>query len=258
MTVISPIIGSRRVFEITLQDPYEEYKDKPEALPTSEPATPQISFTISSSDLPEFNIEPESVKYVVLVVTSGKNSSGSSGYVYHKMLKNGSEVYSRNRYVANNYYWSFECCYYDVSVGDTLGIKMWASASGFNWDYQLRQAQPTRVGLFGKYICLWECDITKVEKGPTATQGSSPYHSDSPFVPVHRCSVNSARAEGFSNAVDLSPWAPSPTYKLYRLELGDITNQNAISTAAYTTHHPYVRRNTVPVTWKIRPLDLHD
>jgi len=259
MTIRQPLVGSLRVLSITIQSPWEEYKSTPENLPTSEPSSPQISYTVSSSDLPSFNIEPTDVKYVAIIDTSGKNESGSYTTVYEKTLKNGEEVYTRSRNVIANYYWSFNAYFYDVSVGDTLEVKMWAAKSGFKWDYQLRQIQPTRIELFPQYKCLWEYRTEDIVQEPTASEGPATYYGKANYFVYHECEeVFGNRGPSYSTSINFSPWHPSPTYKLFALGQGDISYRNDIWAGAYSSYHPYIFRNYIPTKLYIRPLLYHD
>ena len=106
-----------------------------EAIPTSEPATAQISYTIASEHLPTiagigmglYRLSPGMWCLV-------RNTSGSNRTVSWRWELNGTSVSTGSTTLSNNYYGNLSCVDHGTTfpvVGDVLTIKLWcATGSG--------------------------------------------------------------------------------------------------------------------------------
>jgi len=102
-------------------------------LPTSEPASNNLEYTLVSEDFPLF---PDAIQgiFITHFLCCGQNRSGSSRTVNGKAYFNGNLCYAfpTNSSVSNNYYWT--CQNYrgmqNTKVGDVLGFRLWASGAG--------------------------------------------------------------------------------------------------------------------------------
>ena len=99
----------------------ETYDAAGTALPTSEPATSQIIYTITSADLPVSTDKTASMKFTAFLYGGGKNNGASSATVYYRVLKNGASIASASSAVNTNYYYTVNCYQlYDIKVGDVI------------------------------------------------------------------------------------------------------------------------------------------
>lgn len=106
-------------------------------LPTTKPATAQVSFTLQQSDLPVFSINPLSAKFVPYVNVSGQNNTGGAVTINYEIHKNGASVASGSKTnIANVNYWSIDCGFGYCVPGDLLEVFMWSSVSpSCNYSY---------------------------------------------------------------------------------------------------------------------------
>lgn len=107
-----------------------------DTLPTSEPATPQLSYTIAASDVPtvaanfdlQFTLHP-------LLWARGRNTGGAAQTISYRLKKNGvSQATGALGSCANNYYYCVTAGYKwgdtPPVVGDVVEMALWASGSG--------------------------------------------------------------------------------------------------------------------------------
>jgi len=249
MGVVTPLLTNKKVLEITYQTPYENLQDTPTSLPTSEPTDPQISYTVAESDLPTLSMGVESKVIIALMYAGGKNTDSSSQTVYVRMLKNGSNVYYKSYSVSANYYWTARAYFHDVAVGDTLSLKLWASSSNVNWDYEARQLQFSRVALFEKYP-LYEFKISGIQKQPQLSQGNPSVMGYSQLS-LYYYSGDHITTD---TTINLSPWRQHATYKLFRIGEGDSSYANKILIYSRSNWRPYYFQNYVPTKIELRAL----
>lgn len=152
----APLYKGRVDVTISYPDPDETLLETPVALPTSEPGTAQISYTLASGHMPVWSpYELEHVKTAILYA-AGKNTGGSAVTVYYRILKNGTSVATGSASVsAGQYYTGSHAQFLDAKVGDALSCKLWASVSGVNWDYKAILVWPTRIGPKGQSIAAF-------------------------------------------------------------------------------------------------------
>ena len=123
MGTVTPLLTSRKILNITYQTPQETLLGTPETLPTTEPATPQISYTVTSGDLPTFNMPLFKKIWVALLYGAGKAVTAAT--IYWRMKKNGASVATGSGSVAANTFYTWSCGFYDVAVGDVLELALW-------------------------------------------------------------------------------------------------------------------------------------
>lgn len=246
---VTPLLSSLNKLVITHQTPYENLQSTPTALPTAEPGTSQISYTVTAADLPSLNQTVESKIIVALMYAAGKNTDAASQTVYWRMLKNGASVNTGSSAVTAAYFWTFNAFFYDVVVGDILELRFWATAATVNWDYEARQLQVTRLALLEKYLLLL-CNFTGVALHPYLTLGNPSTYSTGAFYVYHLsdASIN------ISASKDFSPWKQNATYKLFRISRGDFNNINSAIIASSATYRPYSCKNYVPTEIQLRAL----
>lgn len=129
-------IGSFKKFVCTLPKPQETYLSSPLTLPTSEPVTGQIIFTVQDSDIPVF--EPVSLPchYSAFVLASGKAGAVAAPISY-RILKNGVSIAQVNssNFVAGQFWTLTLYRWYDVLPGDELEVRLWTTQTDYNLDY---------------------------------------------------------------------------------------------------------------------------
>ena len=250
MGVISPLFSSLKVLSISYKTPYEYYfPDTPTSLPTSEPATAQISYTVSEDDYPTLNMGVERKTVVACMYAGGKNTAGASRTIDVKMLKNGSEVASFSFYLPADRYWTACCFFYNVVAGDLLEIKLWATDTGVNWHYEARQLQFTRIGLLVDDI-LMVYKVTAIDSEPKLSQGNPyVYTRGNLYITNHY-----GCTKYFSTATDFSPFKQHPTYGLFRLYNGDNTRASGGVGHYHSSYMPYYDRNYVPTELQLRAI----
>jgi hypothetical protein len=129
-------VGSEKKFIITPGTLRETLLATPLTLPTAEPATAQISFTIQETDLP--TISPKvPMQYFVNPVVSGKVGAAASTIAY-RILKNGANVatITPGASAAATQFWTHNHWRLpDVKVGDVIDIKYWAAQADVTLDF---------------------------------------------------------------------------------------------------------------------------
>ncbi|MDD4615267.1 MAG: hypothetical protein PHI40_07705 [Caldisericia bacterium] len=186
---------------ITYPDPYEPpLLDPPEALPTSEPASPQIEITITSAMLPTWSpYELEHTK-IPMLFAGGKNPTGAAITVYGRVLKNGVSDWTGSASVAaGGAYTLWYIPTTATQAGDVFSIKLWAGASGANWDYKAATVVVTRIG--PPNIAVTDFAVTLANK-PTLTVGDPELQQTMGW---HLCFADLREAFGWASGDHLLP-----------------------------------------------------
>jgi hypothetical protein len=238
-----------QTLNITYKPAQETLLATPQTLPTSEPATPQISYTIQESDLPTLSLTPKSKKWCAIVYVGGKFVT--AGTIYGKLLKNGASVEESNGSIPANVFWTkgFRC--YDIQIGDVLDVKLWSSVTDSNWDYKALHVTVSRIILASFPKQLRQVQIT-VDRHPKLTLGN-PYAYTMTYVRLY-----------FEDAVVMyAPDIPSThtfqclymgdDYGIYRIGIGDF------GTGLWrnnSTYRPYYDYNVTPTKLVLRGINV--
>lgn len=127
-------------------------------LPTSEPASAQISYTAGASHLPTTNIPISYLVNFFLWITC-RNLSGSTRTISLRLEKNGTSIYTTtSSNVANNGYGACSLYAGGLSttapvVGDTFTVKLWSSGSGVQLQQHAFMLSPCAI-MRGGIPCL--------------------------------------------------------------------------------------------------------
>jgi len=247
MVVISPVLSCLKKLEISLST-YENLMSTPESLPTAEPDSPQISVTIGESDLPSMTMKPDVERYVGVFLTGGKNESADAQTVYVKILKNGSSIRTLSASVSAGYFWTWEFFVEEVGLNDVIDIKMWATSSEVNWDYEARELQPNKtLWLKGKVLVFYE--IMEISNHPALTKGNPyvytyywprMYHKNSEaeyITPLQR------KYEGWSFREEKGFW---------EVYLGSVYSYNNGFMKTHSSYRPYYYQNKFPTKMRMR------
>ena len=250
MVRVTPLFTSRKVLTIGYQTPQETLLATPETLPTAEPATPQIGYTVASADLPTFNMGVYSKKWVALVYGAGKFVT--AGTVYWRMKKNGASVNTGSASVSANYYYTVCAYFYDVAVGDVLELALWSSVTDSNWDYKAYQVQATRLILMNKPRLLVPCNFSNLSGQPVLTLGNPSVAGTYVLYPYHL----DISLSGISSATIYDSLQPKDTYGMFRINRGDYSNPNAVVVKTDATYRPRYDRSWVPTRMIMRGLRI--
>jgi hypothetical protein len=242
MTRITPILTSLKTLNITYKTPRETLLATPEPLVTAEPETGQVYYTVAEADLPTFNMAVYSKKWVAVLVAGGKNAGDSAVTVYYRMKKNGVSVSTGSVSVSAGYYYTIMCFFYDVAVGDTLEISLWANLTGANWDYEAFQIQVTRLILFNKPRLLLPCNFESLATQPVLTLGNPYLVTSDALAPQHL----DKSLPVISAATSYESLYPKSANGLFRIYNGDSGYANSGRTRTDSTYRPSYYRNYVP------------
>jgi len=212
---VTPLLTSRKVLTFTYPANLET-QITPETLPTTEPTNPQITYTVAQEDLVGLSLTV--FKRVEVAILNASGQFITAGTLYWKMMKNGSPVVSSSSSVSANYYYRLGCYFYNVAVGDVLGIKLWSSVADSNWDIKTYWTNVTRVTPLDKPRNLYNVAVAAA----TGSNGSLTWYLDDNFYRV------------FSAAFTILLWTPATTYGMFRVSRGDniYSNQFEITKAA--------------------------
>lgn len=231
--------GTQKTFAITIAAPRETLDGSPTVLPTTEPATSQISFTVQTSDLPTITPSPNSMKYVAILYGAGKNTDAASQTVSYRILKNGVSVAtgSITATPTNNFYTVSCYQFYDVVVGDVLELRLWATSANVNYDYYAIAVLPTRVSFGKAYLnkdVVYGSAVTAllISGTPNAVSSPQPY-----IYPTTSNTLNLFSAGITVNALN---W--HSTYNAFQAYHGD--NQLGVIGGNHATNRPSYRGGT--------------
>jgi hypothetical protein len=254
MTKLAPSISSKKTLTITMQPPQETLQGSPTLLPTSEPSAgnEQISYTVQSSDLPTFNIQPETKVWIAIIHAAGKYVT--AGTLNYRMKKNGASVTTGSSSVSANTYYTRMLCFYNVQVGDVLKVSLWSNRSDSNWDYNAYMVYPTRVSLSNRKRALASVAFSNIQ-GLTLTQGNPTVKSIANAYGFHDEKLLGDITEG--TTLSLLYNGKTNNYGLFRVVHGDYNNANGSPTAfTDATYHPAYWREDIPTTITFRFLDV--
>lgn len=243
------ILGGRKVVSVTMQTP-QETLGSAVYLPTSEPATPQVSYTVASGDLPAFNVAPDSKKWMAYMIAAG--SAVTAATLYWRMKKNGSSVANGSQAVTAAYYYTQHSYFYDVAVGDVLEIALWSSVTNTKYDYKAYQIQPTRVLPKNGAPILSPFNITTLTAYPTLTSGNPAVFSTVGFYVYH----DDVQFLERSTTVSFRSLHPGLTYGLGRLYRGDMNYQNSGHVITGATYRPYYCKQYIPDGFVFRAMKI--
>ncbi|MEM3623437.1 MAG: hypothetical protein QXR76_06695 [Candidatus Bathyarchaeia archaeon] len=250
MTRLTPLLTSLKTLNITYQTPQETLLGTPETLPTSEPATPQIGYTVQSSDLPSLSFNVYSKKWVALVIGAGKFVT--AGNIYWRMKKNGSSVYYNYASIPANSYYTVRAYFLDVAVNDILELALWSNVSDSNWDYKAYQIHITQIVPFRKPTILKPCNFASLTSVPNLTLGN-PYGSGTQgLYPVSDDLV----LQNIIAAKNFNVLYAALTYGICRIHYGDYSYANQATNLSSSSYRPYYYKHYVPTQIIIRGLKI--
>ena len=203
-------------------------------LPTSEPATAQISYTVQASDLPVCTPNMP-FAFAPVIYAQGQNLGGAARTISYRIEQNGTSLNTGNvGSAANNYYWGLTaavfCAFAPAPpvVGDVLTVKLWANGAGVQINAHALVPYLSRP-LFGKkQVVLWRDygGANAIAREASARKPS--WMSATPFVGAAGNNVLYIGPIGTSTFNSLAitqpvwgSWSVNPTYGLCRTAYAD-------------------------------------
>ena len=248
--------GTLQIITIELKDAVENLQSTPTSLPTSEPAESQISITLAEADLPvvKLNGSPNipTITYIALVYAGGKNTDTASQTVYWRMLKNGSSLSNGSFSVSADYYWTISAGFFDVDAGDTIELRLWASSTNVNWDYDAYACQASRLFPYASGISkvLW-VQTKDIVAHPTLSSGN-PSGISYKYYLVNPQTTYASRELIGTEYEHVERWRDF----VFRAYFGDYTSQNDAAYRTSSTYRPYYNGNYLPTKILMRELKL--
>lgn len=208
-------------------------------LPTTEPATAQVSFTVQSSDLP--TISPSvPMLYNAALYVSGKIGAAAS-VINYRVLKNGVSVaQAAGASAAATQFWAHSHWRtFDVQIGDVLEVKYWAVQADVTLDFYGLVVFPSQPDVTKRGTLLKDLTLTNILSTPnlsTVTVTNSQSFTLYPFA-----ATNINYSNGITNLTFLAT-SLNTTYGLFRTSLevfGASTTQNVNATTRPTQKQLY-------------------
>jgi hypothetical protein len=239
-----------QTLNITYKPAQETLLTTPQTLPTSEPATPQISYTVANADLPTLSLTPYQKKWVALIYGGGKFVT--AGTLYWRMKKNGASVATGSQSVSANYFYTAHAFFNDVAVGDVLELALWSSVADSNWDYKAYQIQVTSLILFDKPRLLAPCNFSELSTQPVLSLGTPYVNLRGELYPFHYDLL-----EGPITTPTLFPSLQvGSDYGTFTICYGDLMYPNNAIVYPESSYRPYYNRNYVPTQIILRGVNV--
>ncbi|MEM3616664.1 MAG: hypothetical protein QXJ31_01970 [Candidatus Bathyarchaeia archaeon] len=244
MTRVTPVLTGKKIFNFTYSK-QETLLGTPETLPTSEPATPQIGYTIQNSDFPVISPNVYSKKHIALVYAGGKAVTAAT--ISWRMKKNGASVATGSLNVsANNFYTLTAFFGVDVAAGDVLEIALWSNQTDSNWDYKALQVQATRILFLNKPRLLTNATIN-IASQPSLTLGTP-----NSYAKAAKVAYSDIIYADFIINISVDALHGGNTYGNLRLGYADYEYVNTAAGIAHPSYRPYYYANYAPTQVSFR------
>lgn len=221
--------GLLKSFSITAPTPRETLLGTPSTLPTTEPATAQVSFTVQTSDLP--TITPNvPFKANASIVCSGKAGATASTISY-RVLKNGvSQLTATAASTTAANFWTHTYWQgFDVQVGDVLEVKLWASTSDAYLDFYGLIVAPSQPEVSKRGTILRDLTFSTMLANTNAFSNTLAANiAQSVLYPCNTTlgSINVATNVPYLYVI------PFPSFGLFRNSVGDAAGTTSIQNVA--------------------------
>lgn len=225
-------IGSLKSFVISPGTARETLLGTALTLPTTEPATAQVSFTIQTSDLPTITGNAL-MKYNPALYISGKIGAVAS-VINYRVLKNGVSVAqaagasaTATQFWAHTHWRTF-----DVQVGDVLDVKYWAAQADVTLDYYGLIVYPSQPEVSKRGTILKDLVLDSVTNGASfITSGVAANNSSNFFILP---TTTTAVSVGLNVLTSFPALIPNSSFGLFRNNAADLfgtaTTQNINAT----------------------------
>jgi hypothetical protein len=241
-------IGVPSQITITYPTPRETLLETPIALPTSEPGSPQITFTVIEDDLPVLSGAALSdVTLIPAFFAGGTNEAETANIHYARVFKNGVEVGAPNTACDGEPLWTYSFYLFaDIAVGDVVTISLWADSAGLTYDYAAMAIMISRPDVASGGDILLNVAYNDVSNYPALTLGDpGVFSATNAFSvasgPSLSASVDTDRAFG------VLEFDASYAY-LFIVAFGDPSNQVRAFLAVSADTRPFYLTNKVPTS----------
>ena len=228
---------------ISLRPAVEVLQTTPTSLPTTEPSTSQWVKTLTAADFPVITPTTYNVNYVALVYMAGKNTDTVARTVYWRMIRNGTSVATGSASISAGNYYTVNAAFHGVVVGDVIEVRLWASATTVNWDYDTFQIHATRVITAESLNNPCYVDFKNIIVTPILTTGTPYPQSTGNYYIPHLDLMSYSTNIPYTFDIII----PKSTYRLFRISHGDVANYNTASVQAHASYRPYYIRNFHPI-----------
>ena len=249
---LTPTFAGLITLVTTYPNPQETLLGTPETLPTTEPSTPQIGYTVQSSDLPTVNIPLASRMNVVFVYGAGKFVT--AGTLSWRMKKNGVSVLNGTKAVSANTFYTVNAYFSDIAIGDLLELALWSDQTDSNWDYKALAGFLSRPLIYSKLVknCFRNVTFPAGTKKPILTLGTPSELGPGYYYPLH---LNRTIATIMTNPYTFDI-IESGSYGIFQVSYGDGLGLNKCEIGTSATYRPYYRNQYVPLSITLRGYKL--
>ena len=252
----APLFKGRVDVSISYPDPDETLLETPVALPTSEPASPQVSYTLATKHLPTWSPYELPHSKMMMLYAGGQNTSGGTLTVYWRVKVNGANHSTgSNSYVYASNYWTLNSLNLPIpaSVGDTVDVYLWASGAGVDLQYKAFACVPTRIGPYD--IALADVVVVMDGSYPALTKGPNPNNAGEGYwrIPMSNTNKDQSFSPNYGSSL-IRMIAPYAAWRLLRAYWGDQIIINQIN--SNSTYMPYYTRNYRITRIAYTPLNL--
>jgi hypothetical protein len=244
--------GALKSFTITGATPRETLLGTPLVLPTTEPASGQITWTIQSSDLP--TITPNApMKFNASLVCGGKVGATAATISYRILLNGTSVVQSSGASATATQFWGHtHWRTSNVQVGDTIEIRYWSNQTDTNLDFYGLIVYPSQPSIIKLGTILSPLNISSVSNGANFVSAGLAINNTQAFVIYP---YNSNQGVTYLVAINFNAIAPSlVTAVLYKLSSGSGENASAITQQFVNATQRQYQKQWFPTTISFREI----
>jgi hypothetical protein len=215
-------VGPLKNYVITLATPRETLLGTALTLPTTEPATSQVSFTVQSADLPI--ISPSvPLKYYGVPNVSGKVGA-TAAVISYRVLKNGVSIAQASgaSATATQFWTHSHYRLFDVQIGDVLEVRYWANQTDVTLDFYGFVVYPSQPDVFKRGTVTKDFTFSNPITVPdfistTFTTSTTVSY----FIHPNTGTAWNITASNASHPVVFSAFSPNPTYGVFRIGSGE-------------------------------------
>lgn len=193
-------------------------------LPTTEPATSQVIWTVGSGDLPSISPPAYSMKYCVWGCVSGKCTTAAT--LSYRIIKNGSSLATATTGGVANQFWTHNHYrWFDVVVGDVLEVRMWSTQADTTIDYSSVQVLLASIYTAPPNIILKDFTVsgTSATATPTGLGIRSTTVGNTQGLSLTPANFTNVGNVNFSGSMTIYAFMPNPSFPTLRVNAGDIS-----------------------------------
>lgn len=215
-------------------------------LPTTEPGSPQISYTVQSTDVATFSGNvPQSVQNIPLIFACGRIGAAASVISYRILINGASQVQASLASTASGLYYTINFArYIQVNVGDVVTVSLWSSQADTTFVYHAFTTGWTRMQLTKTGVILKDVVYGAGASFPTLSTAPAPISAGSSQTFTITVSTTGTTTTG-ATAGTFPALVQDATNAMGRQFYGDVNNIVQLNTHA-TNQTNYVRNFMPP------------